>query len=372
MVNSMTFILLIGIIAIIYSLYAASKKQNVTARNAFVIGIVIAGAAIFLGGASIADLGTLATVGAPDDNGGLEPDCEMAPVDNLTIMAKNSYTMADADEDVELYNLGADVKDPDVAELDKVDIGGGEGYGESGLFNFCDTAATKDLWFEGGSTYYNEKLSGWFISGNRMTGNGNLYMNYPDESAPLTYIRAVPVGTISDFDTNVGESSTACIQDNATDIAYYNETGAACTTSFYEEFQIGNSVANSELRDVVICIQDANAGTNANDGNEFSAIDVSYISGTNIDETGILSGDIISLWTDSAGSGGYICKPLASKIGANEQGTYRFTVTLSETNWAGGEHTKIWIDDLGGYTVYQYPDGDAKATASGFEWRNSV
>ena len=180
----------------------------------------------------------------------------------------------------------------------------------------------------------------------------------------MTFIIKLPIGTFTDFDTASAVSSATLVVDSGTDTIRFNNT-AGDVASVYVEYDIGNSVPNTVLKQPVFCIQDAGAGTDALEGTEITSLQISHISGTNVDTKGALAGEKISQFQASAGSGNYVCNLIADEFDNVLTGRYRFTFTLDNTTWThSNEKVKFCLDDLGNYGAMQYPDANAKATAS--------
>ncbi len=284
---------------------------------------------------------------------GVTPVTGCFPVESMKINAKNTYTQAAANTEYKLYEKGADVTDPDVQPLTEGVLAAGTATDTSYLFSSCDTEADKDLWMNGSTTYYDDKVSDWHIDYNPDTGKGVLIFDTTE-----TFYRATPVGTLTNFDTADSNTST---NDAGTDSFTIDETRAS--GSFALTWSLGNSAANTEIHNMVLCFQDYNS-TGVLEGSEITAIDISYVSGDDIDTKGTLSGNKISMFKDAAGTGGYICREIADVVGSNDKGKYEFSFTISEAAWAKGEILAMFIDDLGGYKANEYPSGSTKATVS--------
>jgi len=344
-----TLMVIFGFIGLVY-FYSKKKKDS-----AMILGVILI-LGVLMGGLSFAGVSFEGlTVTPPAEEQGAVVPAGCGALDTVKIYAKNKYTMADADEDIELYSLGADVSNSNVNELSKTDISSGVGTDSSYFITTCSDEKAYDLWFEGGSTYYNEKIADWRAVGSTDTGKGVLMFG------DLSYYGATPFGTFTDFDSVQSSTSSSVFVDASTDVFNYDESSGS--GSFYASWLIGNDASNSELRDVVFCIQDGNSSSTL-DGDEVSSIAVSYISGTDVDTYNVLSGEIVSQWQASVGSGSYVCKKIADNIGNNANGEYKFTFTVSEAKWDVGENFKFCLDDLGTYGALQYPDANAKATAS--------
>lgn len=354
----MNTVSLIGILLAISAIgmfwaYNARKKDTAKALTLFTVVLAVMFVAV----------GGLASLGVDFAIGGAEPSVQpvtpsgCSVLDSVKLYAKDKYTMANADQKFALYTKGADVTNPNTVALSTDTITSGVATDASYFFSTCTDQNAYDLWFNGQSTDYNEKIPAFAVTGSAQTGKGTLTF------AGLSYYPAIKFGTFTDFDTVQSSTSASVLVDSGTDTFAYDKS--AGSNGFYASWLIGNDGANTELHDVVFCMQDANTGVDAFEGDEISSIAVSYISGTNVDKYNLLAGDIVSFWQSSAGSGSYVCKKLADNIGSNANGEYKFTVTLDETNWVTtNEQVKMCLDDLGNYGALQYPSANAKATAS--------
>lgn len=297
--------------------------------------------------------------------------------DSVKMTAKNYFTMAASSNDkFELWNLGADTADPNQAAITTATTSSGTATDTASLYSSCDDNTKRDLYWDGGSDYYDERIPSWYLEYNYQTADSvmhfrNVQMGTGGIVTDSLYWGAKPIGTISDFDTAQKCDGVACvgasynttveITDSGTDTFIYNTTTG--DGSFTIDFDIGNTVSNTFLKDVVYCFQDTDATSNALEGNEVTSITVQRYTGDDV-SNGMFAGGILSVWKEAAGTGSYVCRPFATEIAGAKSGTYRFTFTVSDANWAANEGFKFCIDDVGGYGKFQYPSGNVKATAS--------
>jgi len=351
---------LIGLGLLSYFFIAKGKESKKVSGIMAVVGILM-----FAGGGGLGMLDRNGdgisgfTIGDSDTTE--FDDCDL--IDSFTIKARNEFTQAGTGEDFEWYDTGAEVSRSTTTEILKVDVSSGTVTDTTGyILSTCDDEDTMDLYYEGSSNFYNELVPEWRVVGNVETGKA--IIKFGDS----LYYDASPIGTLTDLDTASATSGGEDWLDTGTDTVDFNITSGSDTDrTIYGEYELGNSVANAVIQDFVLCIQDANSGTDALDGVEVDTLTITRRAGDNLDKNGQLQGDLTTWFTDSAGSGQAICKVLANELGSNEVGTYRFSLSLDISEWTdANEKLAFYQDDLGGYKVYQYPDASMKASASGF------
>ena len=269
---------------------------------------------------------------------------EQIPVDTLYANAKDKFTMAAVDGDILFYTPGADVSDPNIKPLDTIDITNGVGSTSNKIIQ---TNTDYDVWFNGSSSYYDELIADWKININPETGSGSLIIG------AKTYYEAVPVGSFVDLDS-LPEYESGW-NESGTDTIYYDKSNFG--GSAWLKMDIGNSKANSELHDVVMCFLDSDADL---EGDEITDITASYVSGS---QEISIPATIGAYWNDAAGTGSAVCFKIADKLGSAEKARWQFTFTVNEANWDPGEEFQICFDDLGDYKAKQYPSRHAKASA---------
>jgi len=281
----------------------------------------------------------------------VETTAEGVPVQSLTVATRNKLTFTqEGSEDIELWQLGADPSDPnDVGLLDVIDLTGGSATSTSSQeYKSTDNQNTRDLYFEGGSSYYDEKISVWSISYNEETDKGTLM------SDGEAYIEIVDVGTFKDMDT--ADSLGPSFADSGTDAFTYNVSDGTGTS--YMRFSVGNSEAKSELREPVLCVGDADGDL---EGDELTGLTISQYSGKSVANLDDLN-DILQLFTESAGTGGDRCIQFGDVIPGSTTGVYEIEFEWAEANFEANEELEISFDDLGNANNRQYPSGSVKAT----------
>ena len=143
---------------------------------------------------------------------GVEP-AEVRPIETLKMTAKDKYTMADLSSGkIHFYDVGADVSDPNTKPLDTITISSGTGNTTNMVIH---TNTEYDVYFNGSSTHYDEKIENWKVSYSPDTGKGFLF--FDDKS----YYAAVNVGTFVDVDT-LPEYETGW-NESGTDTIYYDK-----------------------------------------------------------------------------------------------------------------------------------------------------
>jgi len=268
------------------------------------------------------------------------------PIESLKVSVKNKYTMDEIqDVQVEFWEVGADVSDPNQRPLDEVTTNS-EGIGTTTSM-IIQTGKSYDVWFNGSSTYYDEKVENYVINYNPQTGKGYLLV---DEKS---YYPAVPVGSFADL-SSISEASSCVNTSYATDTIAYDLS--ACDGTFYIRLDLGNSKANSELHDVVMCFRDSDGDM---EGDEITGITATYVSGST---RVVVPGNLLGYWKDGMGAAGKRCFKIADSLGPGEKARWELSFTVNEGNFASGEEFEITVDDLGDYGAKQYPSGSAKAS----------
>ena len=267
------------------------------------------------------------------------------PIETLKAQAKDKYTM-DPVQGIQFkfYTPGADVTDPNVKPLDTITTGS-DGVGSTTNM-IIQTNTDYDVWVNGSSTYYDEKIEDWEISYNPDRGVGFLLIG------GQAYYPAIKVGAFVDVATLPEVQS--CMNDTSDDTVYYDIS--ACGGSAWFRVDIGNANANSELHNVVMCFMDLDGDM---EGDEITAFSAAYVSGKVLD----IPGNLLGYWQDGMGAGAKKCREIASVLGPSEKGRYEFTITVNEANFEVGEEFQICFDDVGDYSAKQYPSRNAKATA---------
>jgi hypothetical protein len=267
------------------------------------------------------------------------------PVENLSGQLKNEFTMATVTNGVfKFYTPGADVSNPYVHDLDVLNVSIG-----SSANMVIQTGTAYDIYYEAdGGTYYDEKIDNWQINYNPETGKGHLMIG----DAP--YLGVKPVGAFVSVDT-LPEVQVG-MYDNGTNHLDYNSTLLGGSGWF--KMDIGNSNANSVLKDVVMCFRDNDGDM---EGNEITAFTASYVSGSTAIQ---IPGDLQQYWEDAMGGSGAQCFDIASELGGSQKARWQFSMTVEEANFAAdSEEFEMTFDDLGGYLAKQYPSRSVKATA---------
>ncbi len=172
------------------------------------------------------------------------------PVQSLVASTRNIETFAlESSGDIELWVTGSDISDPqDIGELDEITLSSGTATSTSSTeYKSDDTQNSRDLYYEGGSTHYDEKINSWSISYNIETDKGVLQVNDRD------YIEITDLGTWENMDT--ADTLGTSFADSGTDTWTYNKTDGTGTSAI--KWVIGNTESDSVIRQPVICIGDA-------------------------------------------------------------------------------------------------------------------
>jgi hypothetical protein len=277
-------------------------------------------------------------------NAPLVPATKSVPVESLTGVLKNKFTMAAVtDGFYRFYTVGADVSDPYVKALDSIDVSGG-----ASTNLVVQTGKAYDIYYESdGATYYDEKIDNWQINYNPETGKGYLM------SGDKSYLGISPVGAFVDPTSTPEEQ--AGMNDTAGNAIYYGN--ATLGGSGWWKMDIGNNNANSVLKDVVMCFRDNDGDM---EGNEVTAFTASYDSGTTAIQ---IPGSLQQYWEDAMGGAGAQCFKIASELGGSQKARWQFSMTVDETTWIESEEFEMTFDDLGGYLAKQYPSRSVKAAA---------
>lgn len=314
-------------------------------------------AAIIVAVAIVASVGVMKFGGSGETmnfggGGGFEPGVEVVgvPVESLAVLQINKMTKTtEGSDDVEFWDLGADIKDASKSARESLDLSSGAVTDTSvPALRHTDSHRTKDLYIEGTGNYYDEKVDAWKIDYNLQTGKGVLVV----ESTDSTYLEATDVGTFADMDVAVAMDTGFALK--SAGIYYYNKTVGDGTV--YIRFELGNDEVDSELRDVVFCIQDADKDL---EGDEITAMTISKYSG---DSIGNMQSNILTLFSNAAGSGGASCMNVGTIEGL-KKGVYQIDITFNEDNCADGEEFEIIMDDLGSAYARDYPSRNLKAAA---------
>ena len=269
------------------------------------------------------------------------------PIESLKVKVVNKFTMDPVSGvQIEFWKVGGDPSDPNQEPLDEITTGS-DGTGSTTSM-ILQTGRNYDIYFNGSTTYYDEKIENWEINYNPETGKGFLLV------AGNSFYEAVPFGAFVDVDT-LPEYQSGVLNDTGTDSVAYDES--AGTGSVWFKMDIGNANANSELWDVVMCFRDSDGDM---EGDEITGFTASYVSGS----TAIsIPGSLLGYWTDAMGPGGKRCISIASKLGSAEKARWQFDLTIDESNFDTGEEFEITFDDLGDYSAKQYPSKSTKASA---------
>lgn len=176
-------------------------------------------------------------------------------------------------------------------------------YGANGIYNYI----TPDIALIGNFT-----LPINLTSGNSAV-NGGASSEVNVSSVPVTGTNFIGIGNVR-----------------------YNTTGG--DGSFFLDFIISNSIANSEIRDSVICFE--NDPSNPMGGSEVTGINLGVISGQSFPNNPQLSGLNTFITANACTQIGTLASGFSS--------TYRMTFTVSNSLWSTSTgRFNIWFDDLG-------------------------
>lgn len=274
------------------------------------------------------------------------------PVESLSVTQINKYTeVTEGGDDVEFWDKGADITDSTKSPREALDLSSGA-VTDTSVPNLRsgDTQATKDLYIEGTGNYYDDKVNSWKIDYNVQTGKGALVV---DGHVSKSLV-ATDVGTFSDFDAGVAAVDTG-FQDNADGTLTYNITSGD-GVGVYFDLVLGNDEDKSDLRGVVLCIGDNDGDL---EGDEITTFNMQKQSGNSIGNTPT---SLLTQFNEAAGSKGTSCVDLGDIEGLLT-GTYRFTISWTEANWAADEEFELIMDDNGAFNGRDYPSRNSKATA---------
>lgn len=269
-----------------------------------------------------------------------EAEAKGVSVQSLVFNSRNADTYTqEGSDDVELWIFGSNPADPnDIGLLDKVDLSSGTVTSTASQeYKSTDTQNTKDLYFEGTASYYDEKIADWYVSYNEETDKGTLYAFdgvFSNDYEP--YILMTDVGTWKDMDT--ADTLGTSFADSGTDTLNYNVTDGTGTSSV--RWSIGNSEAKSELRLPVLCVGDADGDL---EGDEITGLTISRFSGKSVANLDDLS-DILQMFTESAGTGGDRCIQFGDVIDGSTTGVYEIEIEFAEANCVD-EEFEISFDD---------------------------
>ena len=132
------------------------------------------------------------------------------PIETLKTTTKNKYTMASATGTLHFYTPGTDVSDPYQLDLDSI-----YSAGSGSTTNYViQTGTAYDVYFNGSSTYYDDKISP-SINYNAETGKGYMLIN------GMAYLPVAAFGSFVDVDTL--PEKQAGVEDKGTDLIVYNK-----------------------------------------------------------------------------------------------------------------------------------------------------
>lgn len=129
-------------------------------------------------------------------------------------------------------------------------------------------------------------------------------------------------------------AATACTAD---DVMTYNETNG--DGSVYLDVKFAATGSNSALKDAVVCFE-FESGAEP-EGNEISSIVVQHLSGTVFNFPA--GTNWANVWAQQE------CVLATSEMLAGTIGEYRFTFTITESNYDTSDDFKMYFDDLGKY-----------------------
>jgi len=278
------------------------------------------------------------------------PGETVRPIGKLKAKVVDKYTKSLANSPnlyVEFYDVGADIENPMVTPLAKIDVSYGNIGEVSNPAVFTNT--TYDVYFSGGDSYYDEKLD-YVISYSKDVGIGYV----TEKNKP--YIDVTKSGNIEATgytDPYIpggfpggGEKT-------------WTETGASVTCNITSlsckwRIKIGEgSGSSAELWDLVMCLATTLSPS------EFSSLTARYVEGT----TDIsLPTDLTKYLEDAYNSGG-TCIKIADLVRPGQKATWEFTLTLP-SSISGTRIINFYFDDLGDYKALQYPSRSSKAQPS--------
>lgn len=260
-------------------------------------------------------------------------------IESLTMNAKtagsNSYTTASGDLD--FYEQGTDVTDPNANPIDSLSLSSGTVTDTGKLLQTC---VPYEFVFDGEGTYYSIDFGEMYFDVDSLSSETG-QLNYPT-------FEVQTIGSISDVLDETATDGTINGQSNVSDSGT-NEIDTAGTEdnplvydisvgdgSFYIDIDIGCEGSNEYCNDMIMdFIWEDGARP---EGNEISSITAQLRSGTDL---GIPS-EIVNYWANER----------AVEIGdmtGGQSATYRLTFSVSESNLDANDDWKFCIDDLGGY-----------------------
>lgn len=312
------------------------------------IGFVVV-VSLFLFG--VIGAGTQVSIGSGGSDTDTDSTSMGVPVDSIVMQQTNKHTKAtEGSNDAEFWDKGANVADTSLSPRETLTFSSGavtDTTVPSLRSNFGP--ADMDLYVEGGSSYYDMKVTSWDIDYNEQTGKGVL--NGPGPSGSVT---AVDIGTFKDIDT-LDAVDTGFALAAAGTPGTYNYSNTTGDGSAYIRLAIGNDEPDSELSKTVFCIGDSDSDL---EGDEFTSMTISSYSGANV---GSINSNLLPLFSQAAGTGSMVCTSIGDIVGVTS-GIYQIDFVIDEQKW-NAEEFEIGIDDLGGWKARQYPSSDLKATA---------
>lgn len=270
--------------------------------------------------------------------------------EQLTVNQINKYTeVKEGSNSLEFWDKNADISDSSKSPREEIQLSGGTNTTTAiSTILSDDTQATKDLYIDGGSSYYDDKVTQWMLNYNAETGKGLLVVDGHSSGGA----QSVDIGTFADFDTL--EAVDTGIVANAA-AGTYNYSEGTGDGTVYIRLELGNDEVDSEIRDMVFCVGDDDGDL---EGNEITSLTISRYTG---DSIGTINSDILDLFSDAAGTGSTSCTPIGDVIGL-KKGVYQIDMEINEANLESGEEWEFLVDDLGSVKARSYPSRDLKAT----------
>ena len=272
------------------------------------------------------------------------------PIESLSGNHVNLETgTTEGSDDLEFYDLGADISDSTVTARETVTFSSGT-LNDTSITHLTSgmTQKSMDAYLDGSTNYYDHKIENWGFNYNPNTGKAILVTDDSDSGSVGSY----DIGTFADIDAP--EALDTGFADNSDGTINYSiGTGDG---TVYMDLELGNDEADSKIEDMVLCIGDTASSL---EGDELAGITVSRKDG---DSIGSVPSDLLSLFNAAAGTGSYACSPIGD-VGGLVKGTYRFTIEITEANFGASESFQIGVDDLGAWKARQQPSNGLKATA---------
>lgn len=273
-------------------------------------------------------------------------------VESLSVTQINRLSRAtEGSNDLEFWDKGADVKDTTLSARETLTLSSGAVTDTSvPSMKSSDDDSSKDLYIDGGATYYDQKVDNWEIQYNEQTGKGVVVADGPSGA-----VEATAVGAFADMDT-ADAVETGFVQSGAGTINYSLTSGDGTA---YIRLAMGNDNTNTVLKDVVFCIGDSDGDL---EGDELSSLSISRYSGESI---GDVPANALPLFTAAAGTSSFSCQKVGDIVNEDslKKGVYQINFGITEANFADTEEFEISMDDLGGWKARQYPSRNLKATA---------